>query len=205
MMRYLISLLIVLLSCSASLGAMKAPRGGGVAAVSASCPADGSPDLSFGANPDNVAEVSNNNYSGYIGARIYPSVTKQICKVGFELSLGGGSISSKTYYAEIRSESAAYTIGSAITNGTSDGVTGSNAWDHTTVYFTFATPPTISSGTYYYIIIRSTLDASNYALAWLRVTGVDSGVEHAKCDSTSNDCRQDLLTKDTTMRVYYYD
>jgi hypothetical protein len=41
-MRYLISLLIVLLSCSASLGAMKAPRGGGVAAVAGcSTPANG--------------------------------------------------------------------------------------------------------------------------------------------------------------------
>ena len=90
-----------------------------------------------------------------------PASSGSVCRVKFTLTKAAGSITAKTFYAQV------YTISGNAQGtllGESDGVAGSDSWSLTNVSFEFATPASVSSGTNYIIsITMKEADAANYA------------------------------------------
>lgn len=92
-------------------------------------------------------------------------------------------------YVEIQSDSGSDApSGSVITNGTSNTVAGGTLTASTSqnVKFTFATPPTIVSGTKYWFVLRRSgaVDATNYFRPLGSATSVYSGGHQSTYDST---------------------
>jgi hypothetical protein len=128
-----------------------------------SCPAVGSPSAEQASNDGANYGVGLFAASYYVGQSMWTDASaRTICRVGFMLSLGGGSISSQTFTAKIWSDSD-YSLGSVL--ATSNGVLGTNTWSSTWVYFDFPTPYTTTGGANYHITIdHGGQDGSNYAV-----------------------------------------
>lgn len=103
---------------------------------------------------------STSNYSfGIFGWS--PASSGSICRVKFTLTKVSGSITGKTYVAQVYTQSG-NNQGSLV--GQSDGVTGSDAWSLTSVTFEFSSTASVASGTSYIVSVTGNSgDASNYA------------------------------------------
>ena len=152
----------------ASFRLQQAIASAGVAATSgASCPADGSPSVST-TGSTTLCYLSFDNTAFYSGQTIWNDggTARTICKLGFKLSLSGGSVTGKTYTAYIFSSAAGGDITPASPLATSNTVAGSDSWSDTLVRFTFPTPYTTAgnAGTLYALClgVSGGADASNY-------------------------------------------
>ena len=173
------------------------PAGGG----GESCPENGSPDLSNATN-DASWGVTDDNARYYHGMYFTPGSNRQICKVAFRMYKDSGDISGYTYTATIRASTALSTI---ITNGTSAGVSGATIpVDAEMIYFTFATPPSLTSGTKYAIVVNGdTVDGSNYAKASFVDGSTTALASWIYMDNTYS--LTDRTDKEATFELYYYD
>lgn len=108
---------------------------------------------------DNSGDVAGNEISGVWFTNV-SAVT--ICRVDYKLTKKVGSITGKTYNVKFYSYSGGTSLGTLL--GTSDNVTGSDAWNATQVTFTFTTKPNLSANTRYAVVVTTgAYDASNYA------------------------------------------
>ena len=108
---------------------------------------------------DNASTVGASSAQRYGGGLWAASSSGSVCKVRFKLT-ATGTISGLSYTVRIYSLS-----GNNLDTllGTSDAVTGVDAWSATNVDFTFASPVSVSSGTSYGVVITSGAnDAANY-------------------------------------------
>lgn len=102
-----------------------------------------------------------------------PDTSSTVTKVRLWLKKTGTPAGTDTVTAEIQTDSAGVPSGTAVTNGTStavdisDTITTSYAW----VTFTFATAPSLTSGTQYHLVLQGafTVSGVNYVM-W----GVDN-------------------------------
>jgi hypothetical protein len=176
---------------------------GGVAAAGASCPADGSPDITF----DNAETYTRNNVAAasyYIGSFWTAPASKQICKIGVRLSLGAGTIVGHTYTLKIWTTST-LALSAVITDGSSTGVAGSDAWSGTWVYFAFSGNPSVTASTVYAITLSNGVnDEYNYAnLSFAdAVAGVTEDANRWSSNGTNN---QNSDSYDMAVKIFYYD
>lgn len=108
---------------------------------------------------DNASTVGASSAQRYGGGLWAASSSGSVCKVRFKLT-ATGTISGLSYTVRIYSLS-----GNNLNTllGTSDVVTGVDAWSANNVDFTFASPVAVSSGTSYGVVITSGAnDAANY-------------------------------------------
>jgi hypothetical protein len=142
----------------------------------------------------NIGSVDANYYAGQTVWD--PAASISVCRLDFNLTKSAGSITGFSYAAQI------YTLSGTALNtllATSDSVTGSDAWSATTVTFSFSSPPALSSGTQYALVVtRNGFDGSNYAVVNQTAAGGMSG-SAAIWDSTK--VRIDL-SNDIKMGIY---
>lgn len=121
---------------------------------------------SFFAGGSTVYVCYSNTYY-YAGQGYFNDSARTIGKVAFKVT-ATGTISGKTYYARIWTQSG----DNLATNvATSDGVTGVNAWSASEVEFVFSTPYTTTGSTNYTITIDAgSADSSNYIQAYYVAT-----------------------------------
>lgn len=119
--------------------------------------------------------ISSGVNSYFVGEGQYdPGANISVCKVDWILTKDSGDISAKTFNCVIYAMSGNDFTGAVL--GTSDNVTGVNAWSDTTVSFTFSSPVAISSGGSYAIAITMNgVDASNFAKCSISASGGLSG------------------------------
>lgn len=177
----------------------------GAAGGSATCPADGSPSVQEATlTDDDELPIGKDATNFSVGQSHYnDATTRTICKVGFYMATGGGTISGKHYAVKI------YTLtgndlNAVITNGTSDTVTGisaSNQW----VYFSWSgSKPVMTGGTNYAFVLVSTdaTDAVNYAIMWARLAATISG-NKAAWNSTGV-AQVDSATYEANIKIYWF-
>lgn len=106
----------------------------------------------------------------YAGTRYNDASARNLSKITFKLTKGGGSITGKTYKARLWSLS-----GTALDTelAVSSGVSGDDAWNATSVDFIFVSPFTTTGGTDYAITVseEGSADAVNYAYVAYNSTG----------------------------------
>lgn len=147
----------------ALLNTRSAAAGGG------SCPADGSPSTS---QAGVTGWIQVNKDAPYAGQVYQEASNWQICKVAFKLT-AIGTISGKTLTAYVYALDGSGDISTGSPLATSDSVTGNNSWSNVDVFFTFPTPPTLTGGVNYAIVvfISGGTDASNYIQTYYNVGG----------------------------------
>jgi hypothetical protein len=106
-----------------------------------------------------IGETSTHYYAGL--GNWTSDASGFIEKITVKLGLHAGSISGKTFHARVWTRSGDDLL---VEVGTSDGVTGSNAWSLTNVEFPFSTPCARAAATAYHITLdMGGIDGSNYA------------------------------------------
>lgn len=184
-------------------------RGGG---GSATCPADGSPDIAVPAQNDDENNVGSAAERIYIGQHNFSQSTggaKDVCKLGFYNGAIIGTISGKAYRASV------WTLTgnnlNARVGDLSDEITGMTTagWKR----FTFSgTKPQLANGTSYALVVAtydvgtttlSSPDASNYWRVWAdspsSITGNAGGWSAAGGSEVNSG------TVDSCIEVYWYD
>ena len=167
-----------------------------------SCPADGSPDVSYGTGSDSSQVVGNEDADFYVGNYYTAPGNITICKISFRLEKSFGNLSGKTYYAKIFNNSAG-NLGTLVTNGTSTGVTGAD-WNYALVPFSFPDHPVLTSSSSYIVVVYTALDVANVAQMYKTTTDASAAVQATKC-TEAGVCRDDMTTHESEMQVYYYD
>lgn len=106
----------------------------------------------------------------YIGTFYNDASARNLSKITFKMTKGGGSITGKTYKARLWSLS-----GTALDTelAVSSGVSGDDVWNATSVDFIFVSPFTTTGGTAYAITIseEGSADATNFAYVAYNSTG----------------------------------
>lgn len=127
------------------------------------CPNDGSPSLStsgstvFGYVPENASSIFFGQNQWNDGG-----TPRTICKLGFQMSLDRGTITGKTFIAQIFDNNGGTNFTAASPLATSNGVAGSQGWSSTMVRFSFPTPfLTTASHNYALVCSCGAVDASN--------------------------------------------
>lgn len=148
-------------------------------------------------------DISDTANTYYLGVSQYdpgsgtPGATIVVRAVEFALDKEGGDISGKTYTCYIYDDS-----GGALNTllGTSNGITGDNAWSDTWVKFDFPAGVTLSSGTNYNIVLSAgSVDATNYAVINVTASGGLAGVTG---NWDSGGTRQSFTSLDSKVRLY---
>jgi hypothetical protein len=177
---------------------------------SASCPADGSPDIDQ-ATQDNGQSFGQNSDFGFVGEKATDATTRQICKVRSYLTLEAGSVTAKFYTCRI------YTMSGNDLNtvvATSDSIAGNNSWAGTAVIFTFVGNPTLTGGTEYARVVYSSnssgvpvgVDAANFISYQIKET--TNPLANNQFNSWATNLVVNSLhggTTDGKMSLYWYD
>jgi hypothetical protein len=185
-MKTLILIIITLLlttPCFAGSGSVAITLSGTAGAGGASCQATAFYD-SFGTPAGYVrAGASTDEY--YAGSSTFnPGANKSVCKVNVKLACPNAGCAGQNYYIAL------FTMNGTSLNtllGTSNAVTGSDAWNVTTVAFTFATPVALTNGTSYGLVVYTTTangddlvrisrhDATGTTSEWDSAKAINSG------------------------------
>lgn len=109
----------------------------------------------------------------WAGSTWTPTNNCSVCEVWWKLTKGYGTLTSKTYKAQV------WTLnGTSLDTkvGESSGVTGDTAWSGTWVRFVVPSPFSVSSSTQYVVVVTTeTYDASNFAqVSYAGLSGVTS-------------------------------
>ena len=140
---------------------------------------------------------ANNRY--YIGTTYNYGTEKTLCRADVMMKKAAGSITGKTFTVEV------YTLSGNDLNalqGTSDGVTGSDAWNLTWVEFTFSSPFVLSASTDYGIVVTmNEADGSNYADTRDDATGAWASGNIRAWDNTKT-AAADWASADWTFKLY---
>ena len=124
----------------------------------------------------------NGDTTYYVGQGGYTAASSVcVCKVSFEMYLGAGTITGKSFYATIWAAGIYDGLpANPISNGTSAAVSGSQDWNATQVDFTFSPCASITESTDYAITVHmdGASDASNYArIGYMITTAMDGASE----------------------------
>lgn len=174
---------------------------GPAVAGSASCPSDGSPDVTSDGASTQI--ITDSDAYRFHGAFYTPAATKQLCKVGFKLKTGAGDVSAKTYTAYVYSLSGTtldtvLATSSAVAGTAIPGTAG-------TVIFTFSGNPTLTGGTQYAIVVSSgETDAVNYILGYYG-TGSVAESEYGLWRSIFTSSYAPGGSIDCAFSLYWYD
>lgn len=168
------------------------------------CPDDGSPSIS-------CETLSNDNefYPGastdrfYLGQGAYvDATTRTICKVGFYFGGITGTISGKHYEVKIWPMSG-NNLGTILTNGTSDALTGitTSGWK---MFSWSGAKPVMTGGTAYAITIspQEAADGANFPKVWEDTPVSLSG--NAMAWNTSFGRDADFPTYTANIRLYWF-
>ena len=120
--------------------------------------------LSAQANADGSTTIGNNAVNYYRGFLFIDAANSHnACEYHAWLTKTGGSITGKTFYAQIWTIDGSNNL--LVQQGSdSDGITGSDAWSDTEVTFTWASPITMAANTTYAMVLTmKEVDAVNYA------------------------------------------
>lgn len=176
------------------------------ASGAASCPADGSPDISQTATGD-FAHFGRTTGQYYIGQR-WPAdqPERRICKITVQVDSGAGDTSTKTWVAQIFTMSG-NDLNTVVANGTSATVSGNNPASTAELQFTWVTPPTLTASTAHAIVISlasgAAVDSGVYDYLDASTTDLIIG-SFALWDDTKA-LTADFTTKDLYIKIYYYD
>lgn len=170
-----------------------------------SCPDDSSPDISVeGLSNDNEFQSLDTD-TFYIGQGAYTdATTRTICKIGFYVGGIHGTISSLHYEVKIWPMSG-NNLGTLLTDGTSDAITGiaSTGWK---MFSWSGSKPVMTGGVAHAITIstQEAADGVNYAIVWLDNPDQISG--NPMRWNTAFNLDGDLgNTSDVNIRIYWYD
>jgi hypothetical protein len=171
-----------------------------MAAVGGGCPDDASPSSAQATN-DSDQILGGSASNSRVGQGQWQSGTaRTICKLGFMLSLGAGTITSKTYRGQIWTMTG-YNLTTMVAD--SADVNGSQGWSSSWVYFTLATPYLISTSTNYGLVCACTtaVDGSNYAN--LRFASTEQSFSGYKEIYNNQTAQTAAETTDTAIRIYW--
>ncbi len=165
------------------------------------CPDDGSPDITQDASSTQI--ITDNNAYRFHGAFYSPSITKQVCKVGFKLKTSGGDVSGKTYTSYIYSLSGT-SLDAVI--ATSDSVSGTSIPAvAATVIFAYSTNPTLTSGSQYAVVVSSgETDVTNYIIGYYGAGTIDNS-SYGLWSNTLVNSYNPGGTSDCAFSLYWYD
>lgn len=118
----------------------------------ASCPADGSYDDRSNDTASTFYGLSPNADWYAVGSHYTPAANVDICKIGVKVTKDAGDISGENYRVKI------YTLSGTNADtllGTSNEITGSNAWSAAWVRFPFASAVSLTASTEYLVVIEN--------------------------------------------------
>lgn len=140
-------------------------------AAGGSCPSTPSVQQDQTTSSLNIGQTTTNFYAGQ---NWFDSTSARlVCRIDWKLTKSGGTIVGKTFVSSIWSMS-----GTALNvqQGTSQNVSGSDAWSGTYVEFDFATPVTIPFNTNMGLVITmNQVDGTNFASLTIGANGAVAG------------------------------